>query len=72
MRVPVWVTECGASSFGAEEIQVWGLDRTAELLIGRAPRIHWYSLFDLPRTWGSGPSGSIRSPALHPLDRDGI
>jgi beta-xylosidase len=49
--LPVWVTECGASSFGAEEIQVWGLDRTAELLIGRAPRIHWYSLYDLPRTW---------------------
>src|SRR5690606_14125373 len=25
--------------------------RTAELLLGRAPRIHWYSLFDLPRAW---------------------
>ena len=25
--------------------------RTAELLIGRAPRIHWYSLFDLPHAW---------------------
>ena len=25
--------------------------RTAELLIGRAERIHWYSLFDLPRAW---------------------
>ena len=48
---PVWVTEVGVSSFGAEEVQAWGVDRTAELLIGRAPRIHWYSLFDLPRTW---------------------
>ena len=49
--LPVWVTECGVSSFGAEEVQAWGLERTAELLIGRSPRIHWYSLYDLPRTW---------------------
>jgi beta-xylosidase len=48
---PVWVTEVGISTFGAEEVQVWGLKRTAELLIGRAPRIHWYSLYDLPRAW---------------------
>jgi beta-xylosidase len=48
---PVWVTEAGVSSFGAEEVQQFGLLRTAELLIGRAPRIHWYSLFDLPRDW---------------------
>jgi beta-xylosidase len=27
------------------------LRRTAELLLGRAPRIHWYSLYDLPRAW---------------------
>ena len=32
-------------------MQVWGVDRTAELLIGKAPRIHWYSLYDLPRAW---------------------
>jgi beta-xylosidase len=49
--LPIWVSEVGVSSFGAEEVQAWGLDRTAELLIGRAPRIHWYSLYDLPRTW---------------------
>jgi beta-xylosidase len=49
--LPVWVTEVGASSFGAEEVQEFGLRRTAALLIGRAPRIHWYSLFDLPREW---------------------
>jgi beta-xylosidase len=49
--LPVWVTEVGVSTFGAEEVQSWGLKRTAELLIGRAPRIHWYSLYDLPKAW---------------------
>lgn len=48
---PLWVTEVGASSFGAEEVQVFGLRRSAELLLGRVPRIHWYSLYDLPRAW---------------------
>ena len=50
---PVWVTEVGVGSFGAEEVQVFGVDRTAELLIGRVPRIFWYSLFDLPQSWGA-------------------
>ena len=49
--LPIWVSEVGVSTFGAEEVQAWGLARTAELLIGRAPRIHWYSLYDLPREW---------------------
>ncbi|MER8578831.1 beta-xylosidase [Mesorhizobium sp. M1423] len=49
--LPVWVSEVGVSTFGAEEVQVWGLRRTAELLIGNAPRIQWYSLYDLPREW---------------------
>jgi beta-xylosidase len=49
--LPVWVSEVGVSSFGAEEVQAWGLTRTAELLLGQAPRIHWYSLYDLPRAW---------------------
>jgi len=48
---PIWVTEVGVSSFGAEEVQAWGLTKTAELLVGKAPRIHWYSLYDLPRAW---------------------
>jgi beta-xylosidase len=48
---PVWVTEAGVSSFGAEEVQAWGVQRTAELLKDVTPRIHWYSLFDLPRAW---------------------
>jgi beta-xylosidase len=50
-RLPVWVSEVGVSTFGADEIQEFGLERTAKLLIGRAPRIHWYSLFDLPKAW---------------------
>jgi len=48
---PIWITEVGVSSFGAEEVQDFGLRRTAELLLGRVERIHWYSLLDLPRTW---------------------
>ncbi len=39
------------STFGAEEVQEFGLRRSAELLRGRVPRIHWYSLYDLPRAW---------------------
>jgi beta-xylosidase len=50
-ELPVWVSEVGASTFGAEEVQEFALRRTADLLIGRAPRIHWYSLYDLPRAW---------------------
>lgn len=48
---PVWVLEVGASSFGAEEVQVFGLRRTIDLLDDRVERIHWYSLMDLPPTW---------------------
>jgi beta-xylosidase len=50
---PIWVTEVGVGSFGAEEVQVFGVRRTAELLVGRVPRIFWYSLFDLPQEWGA-------------------
>jgi beta-xylosidase len=32
-------------------VQDFGLTRTANLLIDRVERIHWYSLFDLPRAW---------------------
>jgi len=49
--LPLWVSEVGVSTFGAEEVQAWGLRRTAELLKGRAERIQWYSLYDLPREW---------------------
>jgi len=54
--LPVWVTEVGVSTFGADEVQVFGLRRTAELLLrgpGAVPRVHWYSLFDLPYDWGA-------------------
>ena len=47
---PVWATEVGVSSFGAEEVQLFGLQRSVELLRS-VERVHWYSLFDLPATW---------------------
>jgi beta-xylosidase len=50
-ELPIWISEVGASTFGAEEIQEFGLRRCAELLIGRVERIHWYSLYDLPKAW---------------------
>jgi beta-xylosidase len=50
---PIWVTEVGVGSFGAEEVQVFGVQKTAELLISRVPRVFWYSLFDLPMEWGA-------------------
>jgi beta-xylosidase len=50
-RKPVWVTEVGASSFGAEEVQAFGMQRTLALIRDEVERIHWYSLFDLPPTW---------------------
>lgn len=51
--LPIWVTEVGVSSFGAEEVQVFGLQRTQELLVPRVERVFWYSLFDLPPAWGA-------------------
>ena len=52
-KLPVWVSEVGVGSFGAEEVQEFGVRRTAELLLGRVPRAYWYSLFDLPHAWGA-------------------
>ncbi|RJR34388.1 MAG: beta-xylosidase [Desulfobacteraceae bacterium] len=49
--LPVWITEVGVSDFGADEVQVFGLRRTTELLIDRVENIFWYSLLDLPPTW---------------------
>jgi beta-xylosidase len=48
---PVWVTEVGVSTFGADEVQELGLRRTQELLLGRVDRVYWYSLLDLPPAW---------------------
>jgi beta-xylosidase len=48
---PIWVTEVGVSTFGADELQDIGLDITAALLANRVERVHWYSLFDLPQAW---------------------
>jgi beta-xylosidase len=50
---PIWVSEVGVSTFGADEVQEFGLLRSAALLVGRTPRIHWYSLYDLPQSWGA-------------------
>ncbi|MBF7013825.1 glycosyl hydrolase [Novosphingobium resinovorum] len=50
---PVWVTEVGVSSFGADEVQVFGLERTVALLKDVSLRVFWYSLFDLPMSWGA-------------------
>ncbi|HEV3041075.1 MAG TPA: beta-xylosidase [Candidatus Angelobacter sp.] len=50
-RKPVWVSEAGVSSFGAEEVQIFGLQKTAEVLLPMVERVHWYSLMDLPATW---------------------
>jgi beta-xylosidase len=50
-NLPVWVSEVGVSTFGAEEVQEFGLQRTAELLRGNVDRVHWYSLYDLPKAW---------------------
>jgi beta-xylosidase len=48
---PVWVSEVGVGSFGAEEVQVFGIEKTVELLLGRVERAYWYSLYDLPSHW---------------------
>ncbi|MGE0526853.1 MAG: glycosyl hydrolase, partial [Bdellovibrionales bacterium] len=53
VHLPVWITEVGVSTFGADEVQVFGLQRTTELLQGQADRIFWYSLLDLPQAWGA-------------------
>jgi len=52
-HLPVWVTEVGVSTYANEDVQELGLRQTAELLRGQAERVHWYSLFDLPRAWGA-------------------
>ncbi len=50
-NMPVWATEVGVSTFGADEVQAFGLRRTAELLLERVERLYWYSLLDLPPEW---------------------
>lgn len=52
-QLPVWVAEVGVSTFGADEVQVFGLQRTLELLRRWSERVYWYSLLDLPPSWGA-------------------
>ncbi|MBV8205503.1 MAG: beta-xylosidase, partial [Acidobacteria bacterium] len=47
----IWISEAGASSFGAEEVQAFGLEKTAEYLLPLVERVFWYSLLDLPAAW---------------------
>jgi beta-xylosidase len=62
--LPIWVTEIGVSMFGADEVQVFVLQRTTQLLLGRVPRIFWFSLLDLPPGLGNNdPAGSGRAKA---------
>ena len=49
--LPVWVSEVGVSTFGAEEVQEFGLRRTAELLRGRGSAHPLVQPYDLPRAW---------------------
>lgn len=49
--LPIWISEVGVSTFGAEEVQDFGLRRTMELVLNAVPRVHWYSLYDLPKAW---------------------
>jgi beta-xylosidase len=49
--LPIWISEVGVSTFGAEEVQEFGVQRTFDLLRGIVPRVHWYSLMDLPKAW---------------------
>jgi beta-xylosidase len=37
---PIWISEVGASSFGAEEVQEFGLNKTSELLITQLDHIY--------------------------------
>jgi beta-xylosidase len=65
-KLPVWISEVGASTFGADWVQDTGLARTHAFLSGKTPRIHWYCLFDLPH---SGPATSrhreVEASAFH-------
>jgi beta-xylosidase len=46
--LPIWVTEVGASSFGAEEVQVVRPAAHDGAAVDRVERVYWYSLLDLP------------------------
>ena len=67
--LPVWVTEVGVSTFGADEVQVFGIQRTSDLLLPIVENVFWYSLLDLPPTWEAttAPQGERRQQLLSPL-----
>src|SRR3546814_16879246 len=54
MRISDWSSDvCSSDLFGSEEVQAWGVAKTAQLLAGRKAPVHWYSLYDLPQEWGA-------------------
>jgi beta-xylosidase len=57
---PIWVSEVGISTFGAEEVQVWGLNRTAELLIGKVPKIHSMNTRSTHPRWACASGSTMR------------
>ncbi|MFW6201251.1 MAG: beta-xylosidase [Gemmatimonadota bacterium] len=46
-RMPVWVTETGASSWASEANMAWATGRLTRILKDATERVHWYTLFDL-------------------------
>jgi beta-xylosidase len=49
--LPVWVLECGISSFGSDEVQCIGLEKCATALADSASPVFWTSLYDQPWHW---------------------
>lgn len=74
---PIWITEAGASSFGAEEVQVFGLEATARALLpedaNNGPRASSWSGADGPALHGTNhspqPRRGVSKPPLASLQR---
>ena len=47
---PIWVSEVGVHPSAPRRSRSSAWRRTAELLLPHADHIHWYSLFDLPKS----------------------
>jgi beta-xylosidase len=49
--LPVWVTEVGISSLARRKCRSSDCAARRNYSCARVPRIHWYSLYDLPAAW---------------------